>query len=74
MRAVAQVQTRREVVDDVLDRSLGVRELSGDLGRVPLGDRRFSLADAPDLKVLPALWPGLPASWMGAGTVPEMRC
>ena len=39
-------------------------------GRVPLGNRRFSLADAPDLKVLPELWPGLRDIWMGAGTVP----
>jgi hypothetical protein len=41
-------------------------------GRVPLGNRRFSLVDAPDLKVLPALWPGLRDIWMGAGTVPEI--
>jgi Domain of unknown function (DUF4166)/Saccharopine dehydrogenase NADP binding domain len=40
-------------------------------GRVPLGNRRFSLADAPDLKVLPELWPDLRDIWMGAGTVPE---
>lgn len=40
-------------------------------GRVPLGSRRFSLVDAPDLKVLPALWP-LRDVWMGAGTVPEI--
>ena len=26
-------------------------------GRLPLGSRRFSLVDAPDLRVLPALWP-----------------
>lgn len=41
-------------------------------GHVPLGNRRFSLADAPDLKVLPALWPSLRDVWMGAGTVPEI--
>ncbi len=40
-------------------------------GRIPLGSRRFSLVDAPDLKVLPALWP-LRDVWMGAGTVPEI--
>jgi hypothetical protein len=40
-------------------------------GRIPLGERRFSLVDAPDLKVLPALWPSLRDVWMGAGTVPE---
>ena len=40
-------------------------------GHVPLGDRRFSLADAPDLKVLPALWPDLRDIWMGAGTAPQ---
>ncbi|HMK80905.1 MAG TPA: DUF4166 domain-containing protein [Xanthobacteraceae bacterium] len=40
-------------------------------GCVPLGNRRFSLVDAPDLKVLPALWPSLREVWIGAGTVPE---
>jgi hypothetical protein len=40
-------------------------------GRLPLGSRRFSLVDAPDLRVLPALWP-LREIWMGAGTVPEI--
>ena len=40
-------------------------------GRLPLGSRRFSLVDAPDLRVLPALWPWR-AVWMGAGTVPEI--
>jgi hypothetical protein len=40
-------------------------------GCVPLGSRRFSLADAPDLTVLPTLWPSLRDTWMGAGTVPE---
>jgi hypothetical protein len=41
-------------------------------GGVPLGERRFSLVDAPDLKVLPALGPSLRDVWMGAGTVPEI--
>jgi hypothetical protein len=41
-------------------------------GLVPLGNRRFSLVDAPDLKVLPELWPSLRDVWMGAGSVPEM--
>ena len=40
-------------------------------GRLPLGSRRFSLVDAPDLRVLPQLWP-LREVWMGAGTVPEI--
>lgn len=40
-------------------------------GRLPLGSRRFSLVDAPDLRVLPALWP-LRDVWMGAGTVPDI--
>jgi len=40
-------------------------------GRLPLGSRCFSLVDAPDLRVLPALWP-LRAVWMGAGIVPEI--
>ncbi len=41
-------------------------------GCIPLGNRRFSLVDAPDLKVLPELWPSLREVWMGAGTVPEI--
>jgi uncharacterized protein DUF4166 len=41
-------------------------------GVLPLGNRRFSLVDAPDLKVLPALSPSLRDVWMGAGTVPEI--
>jgi len=41
-------------------------------GTLPLGNRRFSLVDAPDLKVLPELWPSLRDVWMGAGTVPEI--
>jgi hypothetical protein len=40
-------------------------------GRLPLGSRRFSLVDAPDLRVLPELWP-LRDVWMGAGTVPDI--
>lgn len=40
-------------------------------GRVPLRNSLFSLVDAPDLKVLPTLWPSLRDIWMGAGTVPE---
>ncbi|MBV8839320.1 MAG: DUF4166 domain-containing protein [Alphaproteobacteria bacterium] len=41
-------------------------------GCLPLGNRRFSLVDAPDLQVLPQLWPSLRDVWMGAGTVPEI--
>lgn len=41
-------------------------------GRLPLGSIRFSLVDVPDLRVLPALWPGLSETWMGAGPVPEI--
>jgi hypothetical protein len=41
-------------------------------GRAPLRNSLFSLVDAPDLKVLPALWPSVRDIWMGAGTVPEI--
>ena len=41
-------------------------------GRLPLGSRRFSLVDAPDLWVLPELWPSLRDVWTGAGTAPEI--
>jgi hypothetical protein len=40
-------------------------------GHLPLRNRRFSLVDVPDLKVLPPQWPGLRSIWMGAGPVPE---
>jgi hypothetical protein len=39
-------------------------------GRVPLNSTCFSLVDVPDLQVLPRLWPGLGAVWVGAGPVP----
>jgi Domain of unknown function (DUF4166)/Saccharopine dehydrogenase NADP binding domain len=42
-------------------------------GRLPLGSRRFSLVDVPDLHVLPALWPEVKSVWMGAGPVPAMH-
>jgi hypothetical protein len=41
-------------------------------GCLPLRPIRFSLVDVPDLQVLPALWPGLRAVWLGAGPVPEI--
>jgi Domain of unknown function (DUF4166)/Saccharopine dehydrogenase NADP binding domain len=41
-------------------------------GRLPLGRRRFSLVDVPDLQLLPQLWPGLRAVWIGAGPVPAV--
>jgi Domain of unknown function (DUF4166)/Saccharopine dehydrogenase NADP binding domain len=48
-----------------------LRYTIGPPGRVPLRNRRFSLVDVPDLKVLPEQWPGLRSIWMGAGPVPE---
>lgn len=39
-------------------------------GRVPLRPRLFSLVDAPDLRVLSALWPQAADVWMGAAPVP----
>ena len=41
-------------------------------GCLPLRPIRLSLVDVPDLQVLPALWPGLRAVWLGAGPVPEI--
>jgi hypothetical protein len=41
-------------------------------GCLPLRPIRFSLVDVPDLQVLPALWPGLRAVWLGAGPVPDI--
>jgi hypothetical protein len=41
-------------------------------GHRPLAPRRFSLVDAPDLQILPALHPDLESIWVGAGTAPGM--
>ncbi len=41
-------------------------------GRLPLWRRRFTLVDAPDLQILPELWPGLRAIWTGVGTAPAI--
>jgi len=41
-------------------------------GHLPLNNTLFSLVDVPDLKVLPELWHGLDAIWLGAGPVPEI--
>jgi saccharopine dehydrogenase-like NADP-dependent oxidoreductase len=45
-------------------------------GHVPLRPRRFTLIDAPELHVLPTLFPQLKSVWVGAGTVPAIfhRC
>ncbi|CAF3031039.1 unnamed protein product [Rotaria sp. Silwood2] len=40
-------------------------------GHLPLFNRRFSLVDVPDLKILPDLWSNTDSIWIGAGTVPE---
>ena len=42
-------------------------------GRVPLGRRRFSLVDVPDLTVIPERWPGLASVWFGAAPVPDIH-
>ena len=39
-------------------------------GRVPLGSRRFSLVDVPDLRTLAELWPDASDIWMGAAPAP----
>jgi Domain of unknown function (DUF4166) len=39
---------------------------------LPLRPIRFSLADVPDLRVLPLVWPSLRAVWMAAGPVPAI--
>jgi hypothetical protein len=41
-------------------------------GRLPLLRRRFTLVDAPDLAVLPTLFPSLKTAWAGVGTVPAI--
>jgi hypothetical protein len=41
-------------------------------GALPLRDTRFSLAEVPDLRLLPPAWPGLEEIWIGVGPVPEV--
>ena len=38
-------------------------------GRLPLRNRLFSLVDVPDLRLMPALFPGLKNVWTGAAPV-----
>ena len=40
-------------------------------GKLPLRNIHFSLADVPDLQILPPEHPSLQNIWMGAGPVPE---
>ena len=39
-------------------------------GELPLNNRLFSLVDAPDLQLLPLVWPEVRSVWTGAGPVP----
>jgi Domain of unknown function (DUF4166) len=43
---------------------------------LPLDPRRFTLIDAPDLELLPTLFPDLKSVWVGAGMAPAIlhRC
>ncbi len=41
-------------------------------GHLPLGPRRFTLIDAPELQIVPTLFPGLKSVWVGAGMAPAI--
>jgi hypothetical protein len=41
-------------------------------GAMPLRRTRFSLAEVPDLQLIPREWPGLESIWVGVGPVPEI--
>ena len=41
-------------------------------GKMPLNNRLFSLVDAPELQLLPDVWPGVRSVWTGAGPVPAI--
>jgi hypothetical protein len=45
-------------------------------GCLPLDTRRFTLIDAPELEILPKLFPDLKSIWVGAGMAPAIlhRC
>lgn len=50
----------------------GIRRTIAPPGGIPLNSRRFVLADAPDLALLPVALPGLQSTFIGAGTEPQI--
>lgn len=78
IRAVAgysgrPIALRRNGVPETAHASIDSRRFTiAPPGCVPLYNRRFTLVDAPDLKILPKLWPELRGVWLGAGSVPEV--
>ncbi|MDW5314333.1 DUF4166 domain-containing protein [Rhizobium sp. PL01] len=50
----------------------GIRCTIAPPGSIPMNSRRFVLADAPDLALLPVALPGLQSSFTGAGTEPQI--
>lgn len=50
----------------------GMRRTIAPPGGVPLKSRRFVLADAPDLALLPEALPGLQSTFTGGGTEPQI--
>ena len=50
----------------------GIRRTIASPGGIPLNSRRFVLADAPDLALLPDALPGLQSTFTGAGTEPQI--
>lgn len=50
----------------------GIEKTIAPPGCVPLRRRRFALADAPDLALLPQAIPGLQSAFTGAGTEPQI--
>lgn len=50
----------------------GIRRTIAPPGGIPLNSRRFVLADAPDLALLPDALPGLQSTFTGAGTEPQI--
>ncbi|WP_428427854.1 DUF4166 domain-containing protein [Pararhizobium sp.] len=50
----------------------GIRRTIAPPGGIPLNSRRFALADAPDLALLPDALPGLQSTFTGAGTEPQV--
>jgi hypothetical protein len=69
-RTVALTRGGRESVGHALAETM--RYAVSPPGAVPLGDRRFSLAEVPDLRLIPKAWPGLESIWVGVGPVPEV--
>jgi hypothetical protein len=69
-KPVQRLQDGRLVTDYAM--TAARRVIVAPPGHVPLRPRQFSLADTPDLSLVPQLWPEVRSVWAGAGTEPVL--